>query len=386
MLSARPYVLALALLVACGGSAGAGGLRSAPEPPGGMPAPEHLEVTLREWLVTGDGLLAAWAGWLVAENRLTELADAVGDRLVRTSTGVGPREHGWFVDQALLDALARTGGTAPGATLRRLAPAHTEVVTVLLCRRPAFDAAHLAVFRIVGRGIDYEAYVALGNVMAAWGVPAFAARILESMELRRRVRIWDQDPPYPPFRAPGAGVPGDGFFRIPESFPPVGQHGLSFEPSEPSAWTALSEGPRPVYTCRFVTYRGLLGFGGTGEWPEPRDQYRHEWLTELLGGAEVPEMPLFATIDIKWSGGRQPWIRNTTRAIEDLHARFRAWRDALHARGLLTDAMRRAVRPKIDLDVHDERRLKRQSLPLFPVLPFEPRVPPRTRPRCRGAI
>lgn len=180
----------------------------ASEPPGGMPAERDLEVTLREWLVTGDDLHAAWAGWLVAERRLSGLKEIVANRLVRTATGAGPREHAYFTDQALLDALVRTGGTAPGGMLHRLAPAHTEAVTVLLCRRKAYDPAHLAVFRMVSRGIDYEAYVALGNAMAAWRVPAFTTRILGNIELARRVRIWDEDPPYPPFRGPGDSVPG----------------------------------------------------------------------------------------------------------------------------------------------------------------------------------
>lgn len=210
MLAHRLVLVALVVLLVLVGSLPSASEEAprATEPPGGMPPEEQLVTTLRAWLAEGDGLHAAWAGWIVAQRRLSALAGAVEERLVRAATGQGPREHGYFVDQALLDALVRIGGTVPGETLRRLAPAHVEIATVLLCRRPAVDPAHLAVFRIVARRLDFEAYVALGNVLARWRVPAFTAQILGNLELRRRVRIWDEDPPYPPFRRPGDSVPG----------------------------------------------------------------------------------------------------------------------------------------------------------------------------------
>jgi len=109
-------------------------------------------------------------------------------------------------------------------------------------------------------------------------------------------------------------------------------------------------------------------------------------LAAFLEGVDLPDLPVLATLDVKWSGGRQPWVRNTTRAVETVHAAFRAWRDALHTRGLLTDEDRRTVRPRIDLEVFDERRLKRQPLPPFPEVPFDPQVHERRRPRPRAGL
>jgi len=376
----------LCLLSAAGSLPAVADEPRAAEPPGGMLASRDLEVTLREWLVTGDDLHAAWAGWLVAERRLVGLQDAVADRLARSAETVAARTHAYFTDQALLDALVQTGGTAPGSTLCRLASAHVETVTVLLCRRGAFDPAHLAVFRTVSQGTDFEAYVALGNVMAAWRTPAFVAQILDDLELARLVRIGDEDPPYARFGRPGACVPGDSVRRVPIGYPPVGRHSLSFERYEWGEWTTLCDGVHPVYVRRTVSSGGRLWDSCVDSFPDPREEYRREWLEAYLEGADVPDLPAFATLDVKWTGGRQTWTRRTTRAVEQLHAAFRAWRDALYARGLLTDEDRRTVRPQLELEVVDWRRLKRHPLPPFPDVPFDPRVRERRPPPRRKGV
>jgi hypothetical protein len=206
------------------------------------------------------------------------------------------------------------------------------------------------------------------------------------LELRRRVHIWDEDPPYPLFREPGDSVPGDWRGRVPEGFPPVASYVLSFEKYTEKEWSLLADGIHPVYARRYVNRGDIIGGGASGCWPEPRDEYRHEWLTASLEGTDVPALPLYETVDIKWTGGRQPWSRRTRMAVENLYDDFRAWRDALHARGLLTDRARRTVRPKIELKVVDRRRYQRDPLPPFPEIPFDPKVPERHPPSVRGDV
>jgi hypothetical protein len=365
------------LLLVVAGAARAGGETPVAEPPGGMPPANRLEAVLADWLAAGDGRHVAWAGWIVADRRIRALGPAVRRRLERSATREGPREPSFFADAALLDALIRTGATADGATLIRLAPAHTGAVTVLLCRREAFEDMHLAVFETAREVRARKAYVALGNRMATWRAPAFVARILSDLRLRRDVQIHDDDPPYSPFRRPWDSVPGCGIFRVPPGYPPAAGWGLTFEAGDREC---VSTGRRPVYAYRNVARDGEVGFGRTGMAPDAMNTYRHEWLTDLLEGADVPPLPIHATIDVKWSGGRQVWRRKTVAAVAGVHDRFRAWRDALFARGLVTEDARRALRPRVTFEVHDRRRHRKHPLPRFPAdLPFDPELPVRHR-------
>jgi len=179
------------------------------QPPGGMPPEKDLEAVLGTWLETGDDLHAAWAGWNTAERRLEGLEAAVRQRLVGTAPSEGgPRDPRFFLEMVLLDALIRLDATAPPATLMRLAGPHAESVVTLLCRRPAFEQIHLRVFEALEPRLGIERWVALGNKCLAWRAPGFAALVLGHQEIHRLVRVWDSDPPYPPFRGPGDSVPG----------------------------------------------------------------------------------------------------------------------------------------------------------------------------------
>lgn len=368
-------MLLILIVLLTGAAAVAEERERATEPPGGMPPADRLESVLEAWLEEGDDLHAAWAGWIVAERGLARLTEAVVERLVRSGSGQGPRHPDYYRDAALLDAVVRVGGTLPARTVTRLAATHTEAVTVLLCRREAFEPIHLEVFTRVGRGTDLEAYVAIGNRLAEWRVPAFTARILANLELRRWVRIWDRDPPYPVVLPPTAHVPGDGIFRVPDRYPPVAGYALSFTASGRNASQCISQGRRSVYARRTVTHGDEIGLCATGRSPDPRHEVRHAWLRSFLGKAKVPALPFFATIDVRWTGGRQPWTRQTTRAVEALHGAFRTWRDVLHARGLITDEDRRTLDPTIRWEILDRRMDRRRPLPPFPDVPFDSRVP-----------
>lgn len=117
------------------------------------------------------------------------------------------------------------------------------------------------------------------------------------------------------------------------------------------------------------------------EWPDPRPAWLHQWLSSFLEGADLPALPPWDTVNVKWTGGDQPWRRQVTRAAEDLHERFRQWRDELFVRGLITAASWRRLTPTIELELRDERADRRRPLPSLPEVVFDPRVPPPRRAR-----
>jgi len=346
-------------------------------PPSPIPAGDAAKPLLARWLHEGSNVEAAWAAWEAGERALEDFGPAVAARLGKEVRKPGSQRRS-LLEMLLMDAAIRLGAEVPGETLRRRGFTTAGVVTYL-CSREA-SPLHVNAFDSMDDGwsAGSTAWFAVGGHLHAARMQAFARRLMLKWRLERMLRVWDTDGPWPAYGRPSGSVPGDGWERIPEAYPPIPRRWISLRKSE--RWSRLVGGPFPVYGTRSVDKGKLIGWPTTGGRRAP-DVARRVWLLDWLGGAKVPDLPQWSVVDVKWSGGRQPWERQVRAVVTDINDRWRAWRDALVVRGLLTADRCAGLVPRVKWSVQDKRRLRRRPVPPMPEIVFDPRVPGGARGR-----
>lgn len=340
-------------------------------PPSPLPAGGAAKALLSRWLDKGTEIEAAWGAWEAGERDLVDLAAAVALRLGKEVRREEAARRS-LLEMILMDAAIRLRADVPAETLRRRGFS-TPGVATYLCQRKA-GPAHLAAFEAMDGDwrVGGQAWFAIGGCLHEAKVRDFAQRLIGNWKLERMLRVWDTDGPHPAYRRPSGSVPGDAFATVPQTYPPMPQRWLSLRSSDKRS--RLVGGLFPVYGSRTVHRGKRIGWGITGGRPAP-DMARRAWLLAWLDGAKMPDLPQWAVVDLKWSGGRRFWTRHVGAAVRDVHDRWRQWREALVTRGLLKRQHRKGLVPKVRWTIRDERRVRGRPIPPMPEVRFDPRIP-----------
>ncbi len=362
----------LILVILAGGATAQAGDDERPlVPPSPLPTGSAAKPILSRWLKGGTEVEAAWGAWEAGERGLGVLAPAVALRLAKEVRREESARRS-LLEMVLMDAAIRLGADVPTDTLRRRGFSTPGVATYLCLRK--VGPAHVAAFEALDEGwrTGSRAWFAIGGYLQQARVRKFAQRLVRNWRLERTLRVWDTDGPYAAFRRPSGAVPGDGFATVPKAYPPMPQRWLSLRSS--ASRSRLVGGPYPVYGSRSVHRGKRIGWGDAGGRPAP-DVARRAWLLHWLEGTRVPDLPRWAIVDLKWSGGRLFWVRQAGVAVLDVHDRWRQWRDALVARGLLTRQQCDGLAPNVRWAVLDKRRIRRRPILPMPAVRFAPRIP-----------
>jgi hypothetical protein len=234
----------------------------------------------RRLLQSAEKQERAWGAYLAGLHGLKASAPGLVELLADPALAAGGPEDA-LVRQAALDALIRLGAEVPAETLMPLRPSAPDEVIILLARDPRQN--RLALLSLFDDEALPTHWVAVGNLLAETRADGFAARLLGGLKIEATVYVYDEEAE----RGYGGGCGGCGggcnYFGGRDDYPPVFYYALT---------TANTRGAVVAAPGRHTVYyvRGLTPPCGRGRdfgcGNPPRDQYRVEYVADLLGTTE----------------------------------------------------------------------------------------------------
>jgi hypothetical protein len=316
------------------------------------------------WLHSGDPRLQAWGAYVVLRDRHTE---AIPDLLAMVAAFpvVEQPAAQADVDQhdamlGVLDALIQLGVQVPACDAQRIYP-EFPVQSLILLSRSQEDTAPslLAIFK--SEPPWPAAWLAAGTLLLERHTEGFAATVVAGMTVHAQVTVTE----------PGAGGGGGGsasccgaaFPAKPKAgWPPLGVYvfGGCGNRSQPGA-TLLAGGTDPAYYHREVN--ASYQVGASGCCGVDRDLVRQHYLTTLLSdSAERPPVRAYVSHTIVWQG-LDAYRGELAAFIAEQQHVFAELARRLGEQSLLSEEDAKTLRPRLQLQVGDQRASQQPALP-----------------------
>ena len=251
---------------------------------------------------------------------------------------------------AILDALIRLQAPVPWEELKPLWKRHrTEVFLLAAIARD--ETALVECLDDLGN-LPWQAAC---NLLAARRNEDLARHLLKTLELKVHLQVV----------TPGSNVMhglggrcgggrGCGRLTVWEGWPPLARYKLTTEKARGAI--AFAPGKCGTVFYRRRTYDvGTHGVGSSSSWTD-RNPMRIVYLNEVLG--RDSQLVYEVTAHIEWTGA-DAYVRDAMKARDEVRGKF-----AAVAKALLKPDER--VEPKITLEVHDVRDVKKPALPKLP--------------------
>jgi hypothetical protein len=313
-------------------------------------------------LARPDGRSRAWGAYLAAEHRIEEASPRLAELLGTMGGGKDRTEAPALL--AVLDALVRLRADVGAKTLLPIVESRSTLyapAAIALVIRGPEQAACLDAFRAFDAEdrSDEASWLALGNTLAGRGTAGFVRELLSRLTLRLEVSVVASSV------GGGSGGSmsgfGDGRLDVPEGYPPLFLYSLTLRPAEGDV--LLAPGRRPVHLHR----RQLrVGFGSSTRLTQERDLERLGWIADAAG-TRSEDLPVKASspVVIEWTDAAA--FLAGVAAARDAIARGHAdLVRKLVAAGLLGAGEAAGLRPRIEVEVEDEREDKSVPLPPIP--------------------
>jgi len=337
------------------------------------------ETTLKDWLLSGDPRLVAWAAYdvLAARDRnlipdLLALAAQwqpvsrpVSDTSVPTELSPDQTDHRDAM-LSVLDALIQMNVPVPADTLRALAPDFGNAVAVLLSRMSAEDSGPLSFeFYRSPTSHDYGLEYVSAALLSLHPLPGFAADLVSSIKVDAHINVV-----LPGVKPGGVGI-GCGACFVPDvlrdGWPATGQYTLTNEKSDGSL--LLVAGIDPIYAVRKQSAQYLGDCPrGVSMGPVERRRLVAEMLNIPPEAIEWQVSP-YTTIEFQ---SLQQFDSDLMAFVEEQQDKYRETVAALAERDLLTPSEGDQCLPELILHLFDQRGQGASPLPKPSGLP--PRV------------
>jgi len=266
-----------------------------------------------------------------------------------------------YVQYAALDALIRLEADVPPAELLALSGRFKTHALLLMAGDP--EENQIALLDLIRSSSTSRAcWAAVCNLIVPLKTPGLAAYLLENLDLKVNLAVLDQDG-----QGGGAGggmTFGDGWFAVPEGFPPTTLYELQEKWS--SGAFLVAPGEHPVFCRRRIVQPGKNAGTGSSGSDRTNNQYRMEFLARL---AETK------TDDLGFKPSRHESIRWTdadgfTAEVNYIRTKirkdFESFAGFYQSEGLLAPEEKAGLRPRIEFNVHDLRKDKSAELPPVP--------------------
>jgi len=336
------------------------------------------ETTLKNWVLSGDPRLVAWAAQdaLAARDRnlIPDLLSLAAQweplsRPVSEASAPTKLSPGQTDDRdamlSVLDALIQMNVPIPADTLRTLAPDFGNAVAVLLSRMSPEDSGLLSLeFYRSPTDHDYGLQYVSAALLSLHPALGFAADLVSNIRVNAYLHVV----------LPGSKPEGMGFAACcgpsPEAprddWPAIGQYALTKEKS--GGAVVLVAGIDPIYTLRRQSPQYLgdcsMSLGATLG-PEERVRLVAEMLNTPPEAIAWQVQPV-TTIEFQ---SLQQFDADLLSFIEEQQTKHRATVEALSARGLLTPAEAEQCLPALTLHLIDDRGQDTAPIPKRSDLP-----------------
>jgi len=315
---------------------------------------EQVQI-LRGMLASDDARTVAWGAYEAARRRVDALVPVL---LTLAADGVsaGGARLDDHAQRSVRAALVDLDAKAPTQLLRqflREGGGADDDAIVLAVRRGSNEDLLMAWDTLGQEYAPWVGQLALGNRLARRGAKGFARRLLAALQVRLRVVVRDDDS-RAHYRAPSAGVPGDGRFLVPPGYPPTVLHQISDFAFYGSV--VLAEGIRPIYLSRVEWREREVGFGNVVGRPGWQEAYR-EFLAMLLDVRSVQDagiLPRDVTVTRRWRGA-EDYVAWAAKRWDKTHRSYWALAKRLIRREVLTAAEAATLEPRVEVLVKDER-------------------------------
>lgn len=344
--------IALALLL--------GATTCAAQQPPEIKQPHNPSTLTAQWLDSPDPRLQAWAIYLIRRNNLEDFSTRL-EQILLSPLPDGVREQDWNdVQLAALDAVIQMNASLPAFGLHDLADRFPTEVLILAAKSPGENSSIL--LNLFDRAENYEAYVAVGNLLVIYPSPQFVRRLMASLYIHLYAALYDF--------GVNPGSPGGGWAAdtglIPDlpkkGWPPVGRYEL-MESSEGAV--LLSPGNHPIYYHRTETNiyadRGFRFLGETSG--HSRNDRAQEYLAETLGFTpNAFPLQIDRNLALFWinSEALKKGIKDSVIQQRQI---FHAIAAEFVRRGLLDANEARSLQPRILLSLSDCRDRNHDPLP-----------------------
>lgn len=341
-----------------------------PDPASVMDAFEKQMAPLASaWLHRADQRTQAWGAYLVLRDGHTE---AIPDLLALVSGFPVVEEPATQADMdqhdamlGVLDALIQFGAQVPVGDAQRLYPEFPVQSLILLSRSQEDPSpALLAIFQSEHR--RPAAWLAAGDLLVDRHADGFAAAIIEGMTVHAQVIVTQ----------PGIGWGGGGSCfacgtavaaKPKAGWPPLGTYTFAPCGSRTQAGaTLLTGGADPVFYDRQVNASYVDG-PSCGCNPD-QDLVRQHYLTTMLSGdAEHPPVRAHVSHTILWQGV-DAYRGDLAAFIGEQQHVFAELARRLGDLGLLSGDDAKAMRPKLEIRIWDQRTSPQPALPAVETL------------------
>lgn len=337
-----------------------GAITCASQQPPGIKQARNPSALAAQWLDSPDPRLQAWAIYLIRHYNLDSFSSRIEQILLRPVPDELQEQDWSDVQLAALDCLIQMNVSLPAFELQDLADRFPTEVLILAAKSPGDKSPLL--LNLFDRAENYEAYVAVGNLLVTNPSPQFVRRLMASVYIHLYAAVYD-------FGA-NPGNPGSGWasdtFGIPEppkeSWPPVGRYVLT-ESSDGAV--LLSPGKHPIYYRRTETnIYADRGFGGGSETSgHSRNERAQEYLAQILGfGPDTFPLKIYRRLSLYWNNGEtlKQGIKDSVIQQRQIYSSTAA---EFVKRGLLDVDDVNSLRPRILLSLSDCREGNHGPLP-----------------------
>ena len=317
----------------------------------------------KTWLQSADARTRAWGAYLALRDQLTGLSPELLAILSAYAVDGTPAsaiekdEHDALIP--VLDALIQFGGDVAVADAARIY-GQFPAQSLILLSRSSQDVTDV-LLDIFEREAPNPGWLAAGNLLAARQGRGFAAAVLQTMTVHAVVYV--QSPGGPGYGRGGSSCCGGGIPVQPKAgWPPAGSYTLA--QCGTVGAVLLAGGTDPAYYVRSVNAFYPSTTATCMCHPDP-DVARQHYLNTLLSiPAENPLIRAEVSHSIQWQAPEayQSELMGFVREQQNI---FAAAARKLAAAGLLAGEEIQSARPKLAIEIWDQRVSQETPLPVL---------------------